>query len=107
MNGVVEYVVNALDQSTFSAYRNQNIDRYSDLTPEHLSNVTEIIRNAFVDGDIQTLDKQLALTYVRMFWQTPLIQQGLQLLDDGSKNPNQLETELVNLITEESLEDRI
>ena len=72
-----------------------------------MSNVTEIIRNAFVDGDIQTLDKQLALTYVRMFWQTPLIQQGLQLLDDGSKNPNQLETELVNLITEESLEDRI
>lgn len=107
MNGVVEYVVNALDQSTFSAYRNQNIDRYSDLTPEHMSNVTEIIRNAFVDGDIQTLDKQLALTYVRMFWQTPLIQQGLQLLDDGSKNSNQLETELVNLITEESLEDRI
>jgi hypothetical protein len=39
-----------------------------------MSNVTEIIRNAFVDGDIQTLDKQLALTYVRMFWQTPLIQ---------------------------------
>lgn len=107
MNGVVEYVVNALDQSTFSAYRNQNIDRYTDLTPEHMSNVTEIIRNAFVDGDIQTLDKQLALTYVRMFWQTPLIQQGLQLLDDGSKNPNQLETELVNLITEESLKDRI
>lgn len=107
MNGIVEYVVNALDQSTFSAYRNQNIDRYSDLTPDHMSNVTEIIRNAFVDGDIQTLDKQLALTYVRMFWQTPLIQQGLQLLDDGSKNPNQLETELVNLITEESLEDRI
>lgn len=107
MNGVVEYVVNALDQSTFAAYRNQNIDRYQDLTPEHMSNVTEIIRNAFVDGDIQTLDKQLALTYVRMFWQTPLIQQGLQLLDDGSKNPNQLETELVNLITEESLEDRI
>lgn len=107
MNGVVEYVVNALDQSTFSAYRNQNIDRYSDLTPEHMSNVTEIIRNAFVDGDIQTLDKQLALTYVRMFWQTPLIQQGLQLLDDGIKKPNQLETELVNLITEESLKDRI
>lgn len=107
MNGVVEYVVNALDQSTFSAYRNQNIDRYSDLTPDHMSNVTEIIRNAFVDGDIQTLDKQLALTYVRMFWQTPLIQQGLQLLDNGSKNPNQLETELVNLITEESLKDRI
>lgn len=107
MNGVVEYVVNALDQSTFSAYRNQNIDRYTDLTPEHMSNVTEIIRNAFVDGDIQTLDKQLALTYVRMFWQTPLIQQGLQLLDDGSKKPNQLETELVNLITEESLKDRI
>lgn len=107
MNGIVEYVVNALDQSTFSAYRNQNIDRYSDLTPEHMSNVTEIIRNAFVDGDIQTLDKQLALTYVRMFWQTPLIQQGLQLLDNGSKNPNQLETELVNLITEESLKDRI
>lgn len=107
MNGVVEYVVNALDQSTFSAYRNQSIDRYTDLTPEHMSNVTEIIRNAFVDGDIQTLDKQLALTYVRMFWQTPLIQQGLQLLDDGSKNPNQLETELVNLITEESLKDRI
>lgn len=107
MNGVVEYVVNALDQSTFSAYRNQNIDRYTDLTPDHMSNVTEIIRNAFVDGDIQTLDKQLALTYVRMFWQTPLIQQGLQLLDNGSKNPNQLETELVNLITEESLKDRI
>lgn len=107
MNGVVEYVVNALDQSTFSAYRNQNIDRYSDLTPDHMSNVTEIIRNAFVDGDIQTLDKQLALTYVRMFWQTPLIQQGLQLLDNGSKNHNQLETELVNLITEESLKDRI
>lgn len=107
MNGVVEYVVNALNQSTFSAYHNQNIDRYSDLTPDHMSNVTEIIRNAFVDGDIQTLDKQLALTYVRMFWQTPLIQQGLQLLDDGSKNPNQLETELVNLITEESLKDRI
>lgn len=107
MNGVVEYVVNALDQSTFSAYRNQNIDRHTDLTPEHMSNVTEIIRNAFVDGDIQTLDKQLALTYVRMFWQTPLIQQGLQLLDNGSKNPNQLETELVNLITEESLKDRI
>lgn len=107
MNGIVEYVVNALDQSTFSAYRNQNIDRYADLTPEHMSNVTEIIRNAFVDGDIQTLDKQLALTYVRMFWQTPLIQQGLQLLDDGSKNPNQLETELVNLITEQSLKDRI
>lgn len=107
MNGVVEYVVNALDQSTFSAYRNQNIDRYSDLTPDHMSNVVEIIRNAFVDGDIQTLDKQLALTYVRMFWQTPLIQQGLQLLDNGSKNPNQLETELVNLITEESLKDRI
>lgn len=107
MNGVIEYVVNALDQSTFSAYRNQNIDRYSDLTPEHMSNVTEIIRNAFVDGDIQTLDKQLALTYVRMFWQTPLIQQGLQLLDDGSKKSNQLETELVNLITEESLEGRI
>lgn len=107
MNGVVEYVVNALDQSTFSAYRNQNIDRYSDLTPDHISNVTEIIRNAFVDGDIQTLDKQLASTYVRMFWQTPLIQQGLQLLDNGSKNPNQLETELVNLITEESLKDRI
>lgn len=107
MNGVVEYVVNALDQSTFSAYRNQNIDRYSDLTPDHMSNVTEIIRNAFVDGDIQTLDKQLALTYVRMFWQTPLIQQGLQLLDNGSKSPNQLETELVNLITEESLKDRI
>mgnify|MGYP004646488895 CR=1 FL=1 len=42
-----------------------------------------------------------------MFWQTPLIQQGLQLLDDGNKNSNQLETELVNLITEESLEDRI
>lgn len=107
MNYIVEYVVNALDQSTFSAYRNQNIDRYTDLTPEHMSNVTEIIRNAFVDGDIQTLDKQLALTYVRMFWQTPLIQQGLQLLDNGSKNPNQLETELVNLITEESLKDRI
>lgn len=107
MNGVVEYVVNALDQSTFSAYRNQNIDRYTDLTPDHMSNITEIIRNAFVDGDIQTLDKQLALTYVRMFWQTPLIQQGLQLLDNGSKNPNQLETELVNLITEESLKDRI
>ena len=107
MKGIVEYVVNALDQSTFSAYRNQNIDRYSDLTPDHMSNVTEIIRNAFVDGDIQTLDKQLALTYVRMFWQTPLIQQGLQLLDDGNKNPDQLQTELVNLITEESLKDRI
>lgn len=107
MEGIVEYVVNALDQSTFSAYRNQNIDRYSDLTPDHMSNVTEIIRNAFVDGDIQTLDKQLAFTYVRMFWQTPLIQQGLQLLDDGSKSHDQLQTELVDLITEESLKDRI
>ena len=73
IDGIAEYVVNALDPTTFATYRNLNIDEYSKLTAEHASNVTEIIRNAFVNGDIQTLDKQLASTYVRMFWQTPLI----------------------------------
>ena len=107
IDGIAEYVVNALDPTTFATYRNLNIDEYSKLTAEHASNVTEIIRNAFVNGDIQTLDKQLASTYVRMFWQTPLIQQGLQLLDDGTKKFKQLEQELVDLITSESLEDRI
>jgi hypothetical protein len=53
------------------------------------------------NGDLVTLDKELARDYVRMFWGSDLIQAALDALNTQNKTAQELENELVDRLTRE------
>lgn len=106
---VLEYVVNALNPTTFDKYRTIKSAKYRVFAPvQDQYSIVNVIRQAFEDGNIETLDKEMVRDYVRMLWNTDLIQTGLDMFNtDGKQTSEQLEQKLVDAVTSENLESRI
>lgn len=106
---ILEFFVNSLNPQTFDRYRTRQSEKYKAFAPiQDPSSAVNMIRQAFEDGDVQTLDKIMARDYVRMMWDSDLIQTGLDMLNSEQKGTSQeLETRLVDTITDEKLESRI
>ena len=106
---ILEFFVNSLNPQTFDRYRTRQSEKYKAFAPiQDPSSAVNMIRQAFEDGDVQTLDKIMARDYVRMMWDSDLIQIGLDMLNSEQKGTSQeLETRLVDTITDEKLESRI
>ena len=63
---------------------------------------------AFVECDIVAVDKAIARDYIRLFWNSDLIQKGLDIFNDtGSRTSEYLERALVNAVTDQDINDRI
>lgn len=104
---MLEHFINSLQDSTFKAYSLENINRtkYQQVgSVQNATSVSNILYNAIYNGDITTLDEQLARDYVRMFWTSPLIQAALESFD--KKDSKAAEDALVNRMTKEPIESR-
>lgn len=102
----IEHFVNSLDKSTWEQFisHDEIKDRYKSIGfVENIESLPTLLYNVLLDGNIATIDKNLARDYVRMFWNTDAVQSALRVLDDkkNKKTVLQLETELVNTITNE------
>ena len=108
-DAILEFFVNSLNQQTFDRYRTRQSEKYKVFASiQDPSSAVNMIRQAFEDGDVQTLDKVMTRDYIRMMWDSDLIQTGLDILNSEQKGTSQeLETRLVNAITDENLESRI
>lgn len=106
---ILEFFVNSLNPQTFDRYRTRQSEKYKIFASiQDPSSAVNMIRQAFEDGDVQTLDKIMTRDYVRMMWDSDLIQTGLDMLNSEQKGTSQeLETRLVDAITDENLESRI
>lgn len=95
---LIEYFVNSLQQSTFEMYI-QSIKINRDYNPvgsaSDVLSLQNILYNYIYDGDIQSLDKEIIRDYIRMFWDSELIQASLKVLDSGNETASQLEDKLV------------
>ena len=104
---MLEHFINSLQEATFKAYSLENINRgkYQQVgaiqSPTSASNV---LYTAIYNGDLTTLDKQLARDYVRMFWSTPLIQSALETFN--TKDAQKAEDALVERMTKDPVEQR-
>lgn len=108
-DAILEFFVNSLNPQTFDRYRTRQSEKYKAFASiQDPSSAVNMIRQAFEDGDVQTLDKIMTRDYIRMMWDSDLIQTGLDILNSEQKGTSQeLETRLVNAITEENIESRI
>lgn len=107
---VLECIINAMNPDTFNEYISKTQTKYK--LVGYVSNqgsVLNVIRQAFFDGDIRTLDKEMIRDYVRMMWNTDLIQTGLDMMQNSAKTLTsaQLEEKLISEIQKEPLEQRI
>ena len=106
---MLEYFINSLQNDTYKTYNLENINRskYEQVgSVEGVTSLSNVIYTALYDGDLTTLDKELARDYVRMFWGSDLIQAALKSLDDGHKTSKELEDLLVNNITRDPVSSR-
>ena len=106
---MLEFFINSLQESTFKAYNLENINRtkYQQVgSVQNASSVANAIYNALYDGDLTTLDKELARDYVRMFWGSDLIQAALDSLKTQNETPQQLEDKLVDRMTQQPVNSR-
>lgn len=104
---MLEHFINSLQESTFKAYRLQNIgkSKYEQVgAVNNASSASNVLYNAIYDGDLTTLDKELARDYVRMFWATPLIQSALETFN--TNDAKKAEDALVDRITQDPVEQR-
>ena len=107
---VLECIINAMNPDTFNEYISKTQTKYK--LVGYVSNqgsVLNVIRQAFFDGDVRTLDKEMIRDYVRMMWNTDLIQTGLDMMQNSAKTLTsaQLEEKLISEIQKEPLEQRI
>lgn len=103
--GLYEYIINSLSQQTFERWRDNNNSKYNSVRPD--TNVTlNVIHTAIYNGDLSTLDKHLADAYIRMFWNSELVQSGLKLVSDQQISISQREKLLVDAITNENYTSR-
>jgi len=106
---MLEYFINSLQEDTYKAYNLENINRskYEQVgSVKGVTSLANVIYTALYDGDLTTLDSELARDYVRMFWGSDLIQAALKSLDNGHKTSKQLEDDLVNNMTREPVSSR-
>lgn len=106
---LLEHIVNSLQQDTFALYRVNNIGKtkYQQVgAVKNGSSVANLLYKCLYDGDIITLDKELARDYLRIFWGSDLIQSALDSLNDGRKTSEQLENELVDKMTKDPVDQR-
>jgi len=78
---VLECIINAMNPDTFNEYISKTQTKYKLIG--YVSNqgsILNVIRQAFFDGDVRTLDKEMIRDYVRMMWNTDLIQTGLDMM---------------------------
>ena len=104
-----EHFVNSLQEDTFKAYTLENINRikYQQVgTIQRATSAANVLYQAIFDGDITTLDKELARDYVRMFWTSPLIQSALEVVSNNSKDAKKAEDALVDRMTTEPVDSR-
>ena len=107
---VLECIINAMNPDTFNEYISKTQTKYKLIG--YVSNqgsILNVIRQAFFDGDVRTLDKEMIRDYVRMMWNTDLIQTGLDMMQNSSRTLTsaQLEEKLISEIQKEPLEQRI
>ncbi|MBR2213429.1 MAG: hypothetical protein IJ889_03220 [Eubacterium sp.] len=65
-----------------------------------------MLYQAIFDGDLTTLDKELARDYVRMFWTSPLIQSALEVVSNNNTDAKKAEDALVDRMTTEPIDSR-
>ena len=106
---MLEHFINSLQQSTSKTYRLSNISKPKYQQVGHVLNATSfanVIYSALYDGELATLDKQMARDYVRMFWGSDLIQSALDALHTNNQTSQQLEDRLVERMTKEPVQSR-
>ena len=103
---VYEWVINSLNPNTFEAYKQDRNDVYNVMSPDQQASIN-VIYQAITNGNLQTLDKELARNYIRIFWNSDLIQAGLKLFDNGHTTIQQQEQKLIEAITQTDPEQRI
>lgn len=102
----IEHFINSLNENTWKQFisHEEIKDRYKSIGfVQNIESLPTLLYNVLLDESIATIDKNLARDYVRMFWNTDAVQSALRVLDDkkNKKTVLQLETELVNTITNE------
>lgn len=106
---MLEFFINSLQESTFTAYNLENMNRtkYQQVgSVQNAQSVANVIYASLYNGDLVTLDKELARDYVRMFWGSDLIQASLDALNTQNKTAQELENELVDRLTREPVQSR-
>ena len=106
---MLEHFINSLQEATFKAYSLENINRgkYEQVgAVQSAGSVANVLYNAIYNGDLTTLDKELARDYVRMFWTSPLIQSALDVLNTNNKTAKQIEDDLVEHMTKDPVSER-
>lgn len=106
---MLEHFINSLQEATFKAYSLENINRTKYQYVGSIQSATSaanVLYEAIFNGDLTTLDKQLARDYVRMFWMSPLIQSALEVVSNNSRNAKAAEDALVDRMTTEPVESR-
>ena len=106
---MLEHFINSLQEATFKAYSLENINRgkYQQVgAVQSATSAANVLYNAIYEGDLTTLDKELARDYVRMFWMSPLIQSALEVVSNNSRDAKAAEDALVDRITREPVESR-
>ena len=106
---MLEYFINSLQDSTFKAYNLENINRtkYQQVgSVQNVGSIGNVIYHSLYEGDLITLDKEIARDYVRMFWGSDLIQSALDSLKTANETSKQLEDRLVDRMTREPAENR-
>lgn len=105
----LEHVINSLQQDTHDAYKVNTYGRpkYTQVgSAENVESLGNVLYSAIFNGDITTVDKQLARDYVRLFWNSSVIQGALKSIDDGTLTSQQLEDKLVDHLTRNPVESR-
>lgn len=101
-----EWTVNSLNKDTFEAYKLSHNSVYNIVSPDQEASLN-VIYQAITDGNLRTLDKELARNYIRIFWKSDLIQAGLKIFDDGHTTIQRQEQKLVDAVTQIDPEQRI
>lgn len=106
---MLEHFINSLQEATFKAYSLENINRskYQQVgAVQSATSAANVLYNAIYEGDLTTLDNELARDYVRMFWMSPLIQSALEVVSNNSRDAKAAENALVDRMTREPVESR-
>lgn len=108
-DGFLEYTINQLNEDTWQKYRSKYSQLYREVAGvDDYNNVTTALYKAFIECDIVAVDKAIARDYIRLFWNSDLIQKGLDIFNDtGSRTSEYLERALVNAVTDQDINDRI
>ena len=106
---MLEHFINSLQEATFKAYSLENINRtkYQQVGAiQSATSAANVLYEAIFNGDLTTLDKELARDYVRMFWTSPLIQAALEAVSNGRNDAQYAENALVDRMTTNPAESR-